>query len=133
MDRLLVRMCEFSAAGGLAAPFRQRMFAESDRQLMARARDPENASQMLANATYWFERELLRYPTVDVDLDTLRPHADRVVPIVGRDSRGCPAYEANVELARALGRDIVEMPGGHAGYAAHPGEFARELLDAVAP
>jgi pimeloyl-ACP methyl ester carboxylesterase len=112
--------------------FRERLFAESDRQLMARSTNVENDGQVLANVTYWFEHELRQYPTVALDLDTLQSHADRIVPLVGRESRGYPAYQVNVELARRLGRDLTELPGGHAGYALHAPEFARELLDALA-
>jgi GNAT superfamily N-acetyltransferase len=32
-----------------------------------------------------------------------------------------------VTLAGRLGRDIAEFPGGHVGYAEHPGDFAAQL------
>jgi hypothetical protein len=32
-----------------------------------------------------------------------------------------------VTLAGRLGRDIAEFPGGHVGYAEHPGDFATRL------
>lgn len=106
--------------------FREHAFAESDRQVMARA--PRNA----ANATYWFERELRQYPAVDLDLDALTAHADRIVPVVGRESRGHPAYEVNVELGKNLGHNVIELPGGHVGYVSQPAEFATELVQALA-
>lgn len=112
--------------------FREHAFAESDRQVMARARDRKNGEYILANATYWFEHELRQYPAVDLDLDTLGARADRIVPVAGRESRGYPCYEVSVELGKRLGRDLIELPGGHAGYVAQPAEFARELLDALA-
>lgn len=111
--------------------FRERTFAESDRQLMARAIDLKNG-EIRANAIYWFERELRQYPAVDLDLDALTAHAERIVLGVGRESRGYPCYEATVALGKKLGRDVIELPGGHAGYVAHPAEFARELLEALA-
>jgi hypothetical protein len=86
---------------------------------------------ILANATYWFERELRQYPAVDLDLDALTAHADRIVPIAGRESRGYPCYEVIVELGKKLSRDLVELPGGHVGYVAQPAEFARELVQAL--
>jgi pimeloyl-ACP methyl ester carboxylesterase len=110
--------------------FRVRLFAESDRQLMARALDLKNG-EIRANATYWFERELRPYPAVNLDLDALQGYAERIMPAVGRESRGYPAYEVTVELAQKLGRDVIELPGGHAGYVAHPAEFARELVQAL--
>src|SRR5512132_26805 len=112
--------------------FRERAFAASDRQAMARAMDPKNSEHMLANATYWFEHELRQYPAVDLDLDALKAHAGRIVAMAGRQSRGYPAYEVNVQLARKLGRDVIELPGGHVGLATHPAEFAHEFVQAIA-
>ena len=110
--------------------FREQTFAESDRQVMARAIDLKNG-ELHANATYWFERELRQYPAVDLDLDTLKTHADRIVLAAGRESRGYPTYEVNAELAKKLGQDLIELPGGHVGYVAHPTEFAREFVQAL--
>jgi pimeloyl-ACP methyl ester carboxylesterase len=107
-------------------------FAASDQQVLsARARDRENGQHATANAAYWFEHELRQYPAVELDLDALHAHADRIVPVGGRESHGRPAYEVNVELGRKLGRDVIELPGGHLGCVAHPAEFARELLRAL--
>ena len=112
--------------------FREQAFAESDRQVMARARDSKNSAYVLANATYWFEHELRQYPAVELDLDALKAHADRIVPVAGRESRGHPCYEVNVELGKKLGRAVIELPGGHVGYVAQGAEFAHELVQALA-
>ncbi|MCA1738835.1 MAG: alpha/beta hydrolase, partial [Actinobacteria bacterium] len=112
--------------------FREQAFAESDRQVMARAMARKNGEYVLANATYWFEHELRQYPAVELDLDALKARADRIVPVAGRESRGHPAYEVNVELGRKLGRDLIELPGGHVGFVAQPAEFAREIVQYLA-
>ena len=101
--------------------FRQRTFPASDQQVMSHA--PRNE----ANAAYWFEHELRQYPAVDLDLNALTAHADRIVPAVGREGAGYPAHDVTIELAKKLGRDMLELPGGHVGCLAHPAEFAREL------
>jgi acetyltransferase/esterase len=107
-------------------------FAASDQQVLAaRAGDRANGQCATANAAYWLEHELRQYPAVDLDLDALHAHADRIVPVGGRESHGHPAYEVNVELGRRLSRDVIELPGGHLGCVAHPAEFARELLGAL--
>jgi len=107
-------------------------FVESDRQILAaRAKDGGDGQYAAANAMYWFKHELRQYPAVELDLVTLRTHADRVVLLGGRESRGRPAYDVNVELGRKLGRDVIELPGGHLGCLAHPAEFARELVRAL--
>jgi pimeloyl-ACP methyl ester carboxylesterase len=112
--------------------FREHAFAESDRQVMAQARDPKNDEVVRANATYWFEHELRQYPAVALDLDALNAHADRIVPVAGRESRGYPCYEVTVELGKTLGRDVIELPGGHIGFVTHAAEFARELAQTLA-
>ena len=66
---------------------------------------------------YWFEHELCQYPAVDLDFDALKPHADRVMPMGGRESHGHPAYEATVALGKKLGREVTELLGGHVGVA----------------
>jgi pimeloyl-ACP methyl ester carboxylesterase len=102
--------------------FREQAFAESDRQAMARA--PKN-KYTLANATYWFEHELRQYPALDLDLDALKAHADRIVLMAGRESRGHPTYEVNMELGKKIGRELIELPGGHVGFLTPPSVFAR--------
>jgi pimeloyl-ACP methyl ester carboxylesterase len=111
--------------------FRERTFPESDRQLMTRAMDLKNGA-IRANATYWFEHELRQYPAIDLDLDALKADADRILLGAGRESRGYPCYEVNAHLSKRLGRDLIELPGGHTGYVAHPAEFARDLIQALA-
>jgi pimeloyl-ACP methyl ester carboxylesterase len=111
--------------------FREQAFAESDRQVMAGMMDHADRARMVANATYWFEHELRQYPAVDLDLHVLKAHADRIVLAVGRESRGYPACEVNVELAKKLGKHLIELPGGHLGFIRKPAEFARELVEGL--
>jgi acetyltransferase/esterase len=104
--------------------FSERTVAETDRQTGAGVPKTEFN---LANARYWFEHELRQYPAITLDVDALRVHADRVVLAVGRESRGFPCYKVNVALSKKLGRDLIELPGGHLGYVAKAPEFARAL------
>jgi pimeloyl-ACP methyl ester carboxylesterase len=113
--------------------FREHAFAESNRQAMAHdPEDPNIGKYLRANATYWFEHELRQYPAVALDLDALKAHAERILPMAGRESRGHLCYEVNVALARKLGRDVIELPGGHIGFVTQPAEFARECIQALA-
>jgi pimeloyl-ACP methyl ester carboxylesterase len=114
------------------AKFRQRTFAPSDVAVMNRATDPSKGPHIVANATYWFERELREYTSARLDYDALAAHASQVFLAVGRESRGYPTYEAGVALGRRLGRKVIELPGGHVGYAIQPAEFAHELLEGFA-
>ncbi len=111
--------------------FREEAFAESDRLAMARAMDLNKSEHALANTIHWFEHELRQYPAVDLDLDALAAHADQIVLAAGRDSRGFPAYDVNVELGRRLRKHVIELPGGHVGCMTHAAEFATDLLQAL--
>ncbi len=108
--------------------FREHTFAESDWPVMARAREAQYSEYARANATYWFEHELRQYPAVALDLDALKAHADRIVPVAGRESRGHLCYAVSQELRKRLGRDVIELPGGHVGYVTHAAEFATGLF-----
>lgn len=106
-------------------------FAETDRQTM-RSRAANRSEHAHANAAYWFEHELRQYPALKLDIGALTAHAGRILLASGRESRGYPCYDVNQELGKKLGLDVTEMPGGHAGSAAHPAEFAGELMQALA-
>ena len=52
---------------------------------------------------------------------------------VGQQTREYPAHDVNLALGRRLVRDVIELPGGHVGYVAHPTEFAHQLTRALLP
>ena len=94
--------------------------------------DPEIAAMPARtedNMTFWMEHEFRQYPAYHPDLDALAAVAEKIVPAGGRDSReqGNMPFLPVVRLAGRLGRDIAEFPGGHVGYAEHPGDFATQL------
>ena len=72
---------------------------------------------------------VLKQPALD--RAALTAHADRIVLVAGRESRGHPCYAVTVELGKTLGRDVIELPGGHIGFVTHPAEFALALNDAL--
>jgi pimeloyl-ACP methyl ester carboxylesterase len=111
--------------------FRERAFARSDRQVMARALSAGNSEYAVANAAYWFEHELRQYPAAQLDLPALEAYADRIVPIGGRESVGYPCYDVTLELGKRLGRDVVHLPGGHVGFLTQPAEFAADLFPLI--
>ena len=93
---------------------------------------PEIAAMLAriqGNMTFWMEHEFRQYPAYHPDLGALAAVAQKIAPAGGRDSRekGNMPFLPVVTLARRLGRDIAEFPGGHVGYVEHPGDFAAQL------
>lgn len=106
-------------------------FGSTDQQLMERATREHTNEYTLSNARYWMEHELRQYPRVELDLDTLAAHAERLVLAGGRDAQAQVPYQPNRVLAQELGRAIVDLPGGHLGFVSSPTEFAKELMNAL--
>jgi len=106
-------------------------FGSGDHQLMHHAMREHTNEYTLSNARYWMEHELRQYPRVELDLAALAANAERIVLAGGRDSRDQLPYQPNRVLARQLGREIVDLPGGHLGFVSHPAEFAKELMNAL--
>jgi len=111
--------------------FRDKAYSPYDKQTLGRTGLRNHDEYVLDNARYWFEHELRQYPPVKLDLEKLKHYRDRIMLAVGRESGGTPAHDVNVELAKQLGLSLLELPGGHVGYLAHPGEFARQLVLAL--
>ena len=93
---------------------------------------PESAAMLARahdNMTFWMEYEFRQYPAYHPDLDALAAVAEKIVLAGGKDSRerGNMPFVPVAALAGRLGRDIVEFPGGHVGYAEHPDDFATLL------
>ncbi|MFJ8692173.1 alpha/beta fold hydrolase [Streptomyces roseolilacinus] len=66
------------------------------------------------------------------DLAALAAVAERVALAGGRDSRTHVVHRTAVVLAERLGSQMALFPGGHTGYARHPGAFARRLVEVFA-
>ena len=120
----LYDLYQTSGPGPAMDQFRHRSFPESDRQVMAHVPTNEFTA---TNARYWFEHELRQYPAVNLDHGALGRNSDRIILAVGRESHGYPCCEATVALGRSLGRQPVEMPGGHLGFVGQAAAFARDL------
>lgn len=111
--------------------FASKMLGSVDHQVMEHAlREHANESTQ-SNAQYWMEHELRQYPRVELDLDALKAAASRIVLAGGHDSQDKLPYQPNRVLARQLGCQIVDFPGGHLGFLSSPVSFAQTLLDAL--
>lgn len=83
------------------------------------------------NTTYWFKHEMRQYPSTDFDTNKLEENKDKIIFCVGRDSvNTMPAWPVT-NLAKQFGTEVLYVPGGHLGYALHPAEFAKDLLEGL--
>jgi len=90
--------------------------------------DPTLRERMIANGPSFFDHELAMFMSwvpSETELAGLRVP---VRTLAGQENRGHYYHRAAEWLAKALGIDLVEIPGAHAPYLAHPGEFAAALL-----
>jgi pimeloyl-ACP methyl ester carboxylesterase len=84
-----------------------------------------------ANAGTFFAHKLLPFTRYRPDLVALKAVADKVVPAAGVDAaRHLPAQPV-VVLSDVIGWPVVSFPGGHNGYASHPGRFATLLAQVL--
>jgi pimeloyl-ACP methyl ester carboxylesterase len=91
---------------------------------------PEQMARMRAT-TEVFLAHLIR-PTTHYrpDIEALRAAPAPIVVAAGATSKGQLANRSAVALANRLGTPVVEFPGDHGGFLAHPQQFGR-LLDQV--
>lgn len=75
-----------------------------------------------------FDFPAVRTATLNVRQIAAAATATPIILTGGRASRGGWEYRCAQALALGLGRDLVEMPGGHGGPVSHPFATAGELL-----
>ncbi|MGI5239131.1 alpha/beta fold hydrolase [Dactylosporangium sp. CA-139066] len=94
---------------------------------------PRPGPQRQANLTFFLTHDAPAARRFRLYLDPLLAGPPpRVIPAVGRSSRGRPHAEPVLALARRLGREPAEFEGGHSAHVFRPKAFAarlRELLD----
>ncbi len=118
-------MAKFSAGMGLDAGPLPPQGAELPRPLA------EMVSRLRSNLGFWLEHELRQYPRFEPDIAAIRAARTRLVLAGGRDSRESVPYRPNTVLAERLGSIVADFPGGHAGYATNPAEFAERLAEVL--
>ncbi|MFE3718770.1 alpha/beta fold hydrolase [Streptomyces cyaneofuscatus] len=100
-----------------------------------RAPTPEQAAtfrRMHANLPVFLEHVLCPFSGYVPDLVALKAAAAHLVVGVGRDSRALLPAVAAERLARRVGAEVAEFPGGHIGLTEHPRAFAARLREVLA-
>jgi acetyltransferase/esterase len=91
--------------------------------------------RMAGNQDLFFAHELLPFTRYLPDLARLAAHKDQIVLAVGHDTRellaGGLVSRPAAWLAERLGTQVIEFPGDHGGYGAHPAAFAATLREVL--
>jgi pimeloyl-ACP methyl ester carboxylesterase len=91
--------------------------------------------RMAGNMDLFLAHKLLPFTRYVPDLAQLSAYKDRVVLAVGHDTReqlaGQLVYRPAAWLAERFGTQIVDFPGDHGGYGAHPAAFAAKLREVL--
>jgi pimeloyl-ACP methyl ester carboxylesterase len=90
--------------------------------------DPALRERMIANGPSFFDHELAMFMSWVPNETEIAGLRVPVRTLAGRENRGHYYHRAAGWLAKALGVDLVEIPGAHAAYLADPREFAAALL-----
>ena len=77
------------------------------------------------NMDFWFGHTMRAIGLYEPDYEALKKI--RIVSGVGEESKGEPAHEGGVNLAKKLGSEVATFPGGHGGFESHAPEFAKRL------
>jgi len=88
-------------------------------------------AQMMRNMEFWLGRYIRNLGRYEPDFTALRASSCRIVPALGKESKGQLANNAGLGLARILGIEAVVFPGDHGGFDGHPVEFAAKLREVL--
>ncbi|KAI1625386.1 Alpha/Beta hydrolase protein [Exophiala viscosa] len=106
--------------------------AGAEREGLVSRMDARAGPFVAANVMYWFEREVMVYPFRRFDVKELEQHKDKLLLANGRDSnKEALQFRANVVLGHELDLKVNLFAGMHVGFASHPEEFARDLVQAL--
>ncbi|MBM7775372.1 pimeloyl-ACP methyl ester carboxylesterase [Actinokineospora baliensis] len=87
------------------------------------------SEQDFANQRFFQTRDAPAAHAYRLDLEALRPNADRVVVLGGEKSKAAFPFHCAQALATALDRPFIEVPGDHVGPVTRPTAFAASLAD----
>lgn len=83
------------------------------------------------NMDFWFGHTMRAIGLYEPDYKALKSAPCRIVSGVGDESRGEPAHEGGVNLAKKLGSEPAVFAGGHGGFESHTTEFAKKLREVL--
>ena len=91
----------------------------------------EGMAQMQRNMDFWLGHSFAAIANYEPDFAALKSGPVRIIPAVGKDSRGELANDGGLALAKRLGVEAAEFPGAHGGFESHAPEFAVKLREVL--
>ena len=91
----------------------------------------EGMAQMQRNMDFWLGHSFMAIANYEPDVAALKAGPVRIIPAVGKDSRGELANDGGLALAKRLGVEAAEFPGAHGGFESHAPEFAVKLREVL--
>jgi hypothetical protein len=92
---------------------------------------PRPGPQRAANLEFFLTHDAPAARRFRLYLDPLVAEPKKIIPAMGEGSRQRPHAEPVQALARLLGRECAEFPGGHSGHVFRPRAFAAKLRQAL--
>jgi len=77
----------------------------------------------------WFKYEIRQYTESDISIEDFNKHKELITLLNGTDSKGSFPQDVNFYISKHTGIDIIDIPGGHLGYAQKPEGFANVLRE----
>ena len=65
----------------------------------------------------WFKYEIRQYTESDISIEDFSKHKELITLLNGTDSKGSFPQDVNFYISKHTGIDIIDIPGGHLGYA----------------
>lgn len=100
-------------------------FNELDSHILVRNQRNDKTN----NWDYWLEHEICEVPFIDIDLELVKAHNDKIIFLHGEECRGYFIYEPGAFVAESLGKETLPCPGGHIGFYTHSKRFAMEFIE----
>ena len=91
----------------------------------------EGMAQMQRNMDFWLGHSFMAIANYEPDVAALKAGPVRIIPAVGKDSRGELANDGGLALAKRLDVEAAEFPGAHGGFESHAPEFAVKLREVL--
>lgn len=95
----------------------------------AQSSDDAESKKVFEQMMNWFKYEIRQYTESDISIEDFNKHKELNTLLNGTDSKGSFPQDVNFYISKHTGIDIIDIPGGHLGYAQKPEGFANVLRE----